>query len=310
MKARINKANSGADTMLLEPKLHGNSFTNYYELTKPNIWYLLVFTALGAAIAAGGWKNPLAVLLVIASTALGSAGANTLTCYIDRDIDAIMQRTKHRPIPSGRITPARALYFGLAISALSIAFALLLNPLSALLMFLGIADNVVVYSMLLKRRNPSNIILGGFSGGAPALIGYTGITSTISLEALLVASLVMIWIPAHIWSLSLRFKDDYSKVKVPMLPVVTSNSTAIRIISFSSILLVAFSVVPYLLHFFGRIYLVSALVLGIGIIYLSVKLLFVPTEERAWTLFKFTSPYLAIIFVAMMVDAVLRSSSL
>jgi protoheme IX farnesyltransferase len=296
--------------MLPEPKLQGRSFTNYYELTKPNIWYLLVFTALGAAVAAGGLKNPIGVILVIVSTALGSAGANTLTCYIDRDIDAIMQRTKHRPIPSGRITPARALYFGLAISVLSIVFALLLNPLSALLMFLGIADNVVVYSMLLKRRNPLNIILGGFSGGAPALIGYTGIAGGISLEAILVASLVMIWIPAHIWSLSLRFKDDYSKVKVPMMPVITSNSTAIRIISLSSILLVAFSLVPYMFRIFGPIYLASAIVLGAGIIYLSIKLLFVPTEERAWTLFKFTSPYLAIIFVAMMVDTVLRSSSL
>ncbi|MBM3898435.1 MAG: protoheme IX farnesyltransferase [Thaumarchaeota archaeon] len=290
--------------------MQGSSFANYYELTKPNIWYLLVFTALGAAIAAGGLKNPIGVILVIVSTALGSAGANTLTCYIDRDIDAIMQRTKHRPIPSGRISPARALYFGLAISALSIALALLLNPLSALLMFLGITDNVVVYSMLLKRRNPMNIILGGFSGGAPALIGYAGITSQISLEAILVASLVMIWIPAHIWSLSLRFKDDYSKVKIPMMPVITSNSTAIRVISFSSILLVVFSLIPYVLEIFGLVYLVSAVVLGAGIIYLSIKLLFLPTEERAWTLFKFTSPYLAIIFVAMMADAVLRSSSL
>jgi len=296
--------------MLLKGPIQNSSFANYYELTKPNIWYLLVFTALGAAIAAGGLKNPMAVLLVIISTTLGSAGANTLTCYIDRDIDAIMQRTKHRPIPTGRITPAKALYFGLSISALSIALAWVLNPLSALLMFLGIADNVVVYSLLLKRRNPSNIILGGFSGGAPALIGYAGITNTISLEAVLVASLVMIWIPAHIWSLSLRFKDDYSKVKVPMLPVVTSNSTAIRIISLSSLLLVAFSVAPYVFGIFGLVYLVSAVILGIGVVYLSVKLLFVPTEEMAWTLFKFTSPYLAIIFVAMMVDAVLRSYSL
>lgn len=296
--------------LLKEPiKLQG-SVTSYYELTKPNIWYLLVFTALGAAIVAGGINNPFAILLVVVSTALGSAGANTLTCYIDRDIDAIMQRTKHRPIPSGRIQPSKALYFGLALSGLSIAFALLLNPLSSVLMFLGIADNVVVYSLLLKRRNPSNIILGGFSGGAPALIGYTGITGTISLEAILVASLVMIWIPAHIWSLSLRFKDDYSKVRVPMLPVVTSNSTAIRIISFSSLLLVAFSVAPYLLGVFGFVYLAIAIVLGIGIIYLSLKLLLVPTEDKAWTLFKFTSPYLAIIFVAMMIDAVLRSSAL
>ncbi len=287
-------------------KLQGNSFTNYYELTKPAIWYLLVFTAVGAAIAAGGLKSPVNLLLVAISTALGSAGANTLTCYIDRDIDAVMQRTKHRPLPSGRIHPTPALYFGLTISALSVALAFLLNPLSALLMFLGIADNVVVYSLILKRRNPSNIILGGFSGGAPALIGYTGITNVISLEAILVASLVMIWIPAHIWSLSLKFKDDYTKVGVPMLPVVTSSATSIRVIAFSSLLLVAFSFAPYFLGVFGLVYLAAAIALGAGTIYLSVKLLAVPSEESAWTLFKFTSPYLAIIFVAIMIEAALK----
>lgn len=286
-------------------KLRSHPIADYYELTKPNIWYLLVFTALGAAIAAGGLKSPLNLLLVIVSTALGSAGANTLTCFIDRDIDAIMQRTKHRPLPSGRIRPAPALYFGLTISALSIVFAFLMNPLSALLMFLGIADNVVVYSLLLKRKNPSNIILGSFSGGAPALIGYTGITNTITLEAILVGLLVMIWIPAHIWSLSLRFRDDYAKVGVPMLPVVTSKATAIRVISLSSILLVAFSFAPYILGIFGPIYLATAVTLGVGVVYLSAKLLIVPTEERAWTLFKFTSPYLAVIFVAMMIDAII-----
>ena len=282
------------------------SIGSYYRLTKPNIWYLLVFTAMGAMIAAGGLDISLRIAtLVIVSVSFGSAAANTLTSYIDRDMDAIMERTKNRPIPSGEITPTRAFWFGLGLALLSIIMALAIHPLAAGLMMFGLFDNVVVYSVLLKRRSSWNIILGGFSGGAPALIGYTAVTGAITLEGILIASLVFVWIPAHIWSLSLRYKDDYSKVNVPMLPVVISLPNAIRVIALSSILLVVFSIALYFIGSFGLAYLATAVISGTFVLIKSVQLVAKPSEENAWNLFKISNPYLAILFVAMMIEAVI-----
>lgn len=282
------------------------SIGSYYRLTKPNIWYLLVFTAMGAMIAAGGLNISLRIAtLVIVSVSFGSAAANTLTSYIDRDMDAIMERTKNRPIPSGEITPTRAFWFGLGLALLSIIMALAIHPLAAGLMMFGLFDNVVVYSVLLKRRSSWNIILGGFSGGAPALIGYTAVTGAITLEGILIASLVFVWIPAHIWSLSLRYKDDYSKVNVPMLPVVISLPNAIRVIALSSILLVVFSIALYFIGSFGLAYLATAVISGTFVLIKSVQLVAKPSEENAWNLFKISNPYLAILFVAMMIEAVI-----
>ena len=292
-----------------------SSIANYYALTKPKIWYLLVFTAFGAMIAApqGGLNvPPILAVLVVGSVTMGSAGANVLTCYLDRDMDAIMERTKHRPIPAGKIAPYRALQFGLLLTTLSIAGALTIDsfigyPLVSVIMALGIFDNVIVYSAFLKRRTIWNIILGGFSGGAPALIGYAAVTGTINLEAILIFSLVFLWIPAHIWSLSLKYKADYAKVGVPMLPVVLSERTSIRIIAASSLLIVTFSLALYLVGGFGYLYLLTASLTGSAVVILGLQLVAKPSEEKAWKLFKFTSPYLTLLFLAMIVEGVFQS---
>jgi protoheme IX farnesyltransferase len=286
----------------------GTGVKTYWEVTKPKIWYLLVFTAFMASLIAYGVHDiaisPLTLTLVITSVIAGSAAANTLTNYIDRDIDAKMERTRSRPIPSGRISPRNALYYGLTLAGISIVLAYFINIWALGLMAFGLFDNVIVYSKWLKRRSLWNIILGGFSGGAPALIGYVAVTTTTIELGLVLAGLSFLWIPTHIWSLALHIREDYARANVPMLPVVKSESTSVRVIAGTTLMMVLFSVLPFFMNTFGWIYLGVASVLGAIIIAMSISLLVKPTEKKSWTLFKFSSPYLALLFIAMYIDAI------
>ena len=285
----------------------GNRFKNYFELTKPKIWYLLVFTSFGSALTASLLFDiaiqPVTWLLLLGGVAAGSAAADTLTGYNDRDIDAIMDRTKGRPIPSGRIPPKHALVFGLILAAISLLLAWFINILAFGLMAFGLFDNIIVYSKWLKRTSQLNIILGGFSGGAPALIGYVAVTTQHIEIGLVMASLVFLWIPTHIWSLSLHVKKDYKKAGVPMLPVVSSEERSVRVIAGTTLMMVIFSIVPFFLKQFGLIYVITASVFGTVMVCLSIWLLLRPSERAAWTVFKFSSPYLTALFIAFMVDA-------
>lgn len=284
-----------------------NRVKNYYELTKPKIWYLLVFTAFGSALTASFLfdiqLSPLTWILLLAGIAAGSAAADTLTGYNDRDIDAIMDRTKDRPIPSGRISPKNALIFGLVLTAIALVFSWFINIWAFLLMLFGLFDNIVVYSKWLKRRSQSNIILGGFSGGVPALIGYVTITTQNIEIGLVMAALVFLWIPTHIWSLALHVRKDYEKAKVPMLPVVSEEKKSVRIIAGTTLMMVLFSILPFFFNQFGQIYLITASLFGVIMMGLSLWLLLKPTEKASWTVFKFSSPYLTAVFIAFMVDA-------
>lgn len=285
----------------------GNRFKNYFELTKPKIWYLLVFTSFGSAITASLLFHisvqPLTWLFLLGGVAAGSAAADTLTGYNDRDIDAIMDRTKGRPIPSGRISARHALIFGLILATVSLLFAWSINILAFVLMALGLFDNIIVYSKWLKRKSQLNIILGGFSGGAPALIGYVAVTTQHIELGLVMAALVFLWIPTHIWSLSLHVKKDYTKAGVPMLPVVSSEERSVRVIAGTTLMMVLFSILPFFLKQFGLIYVITATVFGAAMVGLSIWLLLRPSERASWTVFKFSSPYLTALFIAFMVDA-------
>jgi heme o synthase len=285
----------------------GNQVKNYYELTKPKIWYLLVFTAFAAALTASllfdVYVSPLTWVLIIGGVAAGSAAADTLTSFNDRDIDAVMDRTKGRPIPSGRISPKNALMFGLILTVISLVFAWLINIWAFALMVFGLFDNIIVYSKWLKRRSQTNIILGGFSGGAPALIGYVAVTTQNIEIGLVMAGLVFLWIPTHIWSLALHVKKDYTRAGIPMLPVISNERRSVRIIAGTTLIMVVFSVLPFFFDQFGLIYLVTASIFGIATVMLSIWLLAKPSEKASWTVFKFSSPYLAALFIAFMVDA-------
>ena len=287
----------------------GNRLKNYYELTKPKIWYLLVFTAFAGALTASFLSHivvyPITWVLIIAGVATGSAAADTLTGYNDRDIDAIMDRTKQRPIPSGRISPHNALAFGLILASISLVLAWSINIWAFALMGFGLFDNIIVYSKWLKRTSRTNIILGGFSGAVPALIGYVAVTTQNIEIGLIMAGLVFLWIPTHIWSLALHAREDYRKAGVPMLPVVSGEKKSVRIIAGTTLMMVLFSLLPFLNHF-GMIYLVTASVSGVIMLALSLWLLFKPSERVSWVVFKVTSPYLTTLFIAFIVDSLFR----
>ena len=297
----------------------------YYELTKPKIWYLLVFTAFGAILTAANIYNIEVSLgtwaLALFSVAAGSAAANTLTNYHDRDIDAIMERTKSRPLPSKRIYPAeKARNFGLALAGISLALAFGISFTTTLeqglwataFIAFGLANNVLVYSYALKRHSRTNIILGGLCGGAPPMVGWVAVTmSDLWTMGLAMAGLVFIWIPMHIWALTLHFKEDYNKVDVPMLTAVQSEKASARIIAISTFVMVLFSITPFFMltengdPMVGPVYLWTAIASGLLMIALSTWVIAKPMEKAAWTLFKFSSPYLAVLFIALMVDSAL-----
>ena len=297
----------------------------YYELTKPKIWYLLVFTAFGATLTASNIYDieisPATWMLMLFSVAAGSAAANTLTNYHDRDIDAIMERTKNRPLPSKRIYPAeKARNFGLALAGISLVLAFGISFTTTLeqgiwataFIAFGLLNNIIVYSYILKRNSRTNIILGGLCGGSPPMIGWVAVTTTdLWTMGLAMAGLVFIWIPMHIWALTLHFKEDYNKVNVPMLTAVQSEKTSARAIAGSTFVMVLFSIVPFFLttesgeSMVGSVYLWTAIASGALMIILSAWVIAKPMEKASWTLFKFSSPYLAVLFIALMVDSAL-----
>ena len=297
----------------------------YYELTKPKIWYLLVFTAFGAALTASNIYDieisPATWLLMLFSVAAGSAAANTLTNYHDRDIDAIMERTKDRPLPSKRIYPAvKARNFGLVLAGISLVLAFGISFTTTLeqgawataFIAFGLVNNIIIYSYVLKRNSRTNIILGGLCGGSPPMIGWVAVSmSDLWTMGLAMAGLVFIWIPMHIWALTLHFKEDYNKVNVPMLTAVQSEKTSARAIAISTVVMVLFSIAPFFIttqsgeEMVGAVYLWTAIASGALMLGLSGWVIVKPMEKAAWTLFKFSSPYLAVLFIALMVDSAL-----
>jgi protoheme IX farnesyltransferase len=280
----------------------------YIEVTKPSTVALLVFTCVGSMVAAGGVGSLSAggwILGLIAITA-GCAAADTLTCYFDRDIDALMDRTKARPLPGKRISPPeKALVWGLFLAGLSMVLALMFNPLAALWMFLGLFDNVVIYCLLAKRRSCTNILLGSISGGMPALFGWAIVQNNVTPTALLISLLVITWTPNHIWNLAIRYREDYARANVPMLPVVTNLRLAVNLIVMSVVLMVAESVVLGLVGGFGAIYFVIAILGGAVSLAGHLYLYFQPSERNAWLMFKLSSFYLAAVFAGMMLDRLL-----
>jgi protoheme IX farnesyltransferase len=277
----------------------------YIEVTKPSTVALLVVTCIGAMVVAGGvgTLSGTGWLLAMVAITAGCAAANTLTCYIDRDIDALMDRTKARPLPGRRIhPPQKALLWGLFLAALALGLSLALHPLAALWMFLGLFDNVVIYSLLAKRRSCTNILLGSISGGMPALFGWAVVRGDVTWTPVLISLLVITWTPNHIWNLAIRYREDYARAKVPMLPVVTNLRLAVNLIIMSVVLMVIESLLLGYVADMGAVYMSAAILGGLvslaghGYLYLR------PTERTAWLMFKLSSIYLAALFAGMVID--------
>lgn len=277
------------------------------ELTKPRIVALLDFTALAAFLVAGSHVDWLKLVTVLIAGTLASGGAGALNCYLDRDLDQAMRRTSQRPIPKGEITPRKALVFGLGMLGGGVLVSILALPaLASLFIFLGAAIYVLFYTKWLKPRTTLNIVLGGSAGSCAPLAGWAAATGQlVSPAPWLMALLVFVWTPSHFWGLAIRAVGDYSKAGVPMLPAVVGEKRAAQYIALNTFLLVPLSLVFVPLGLFGIIYLLVALVLGLWLLVTDLRLAFNPTKAQAWTAFKVSSPYLAIIFLAMIIDSML-----
>ncbi len=280
------------------------TLVNYLILTKPLIVALLVSTTIAAMFIAQGGMPPLSLLLLtFLGGTLTAAGASALNSYFDRDIDPHMGRTSRRPIPSGKIAPRDALIFALAISALGLAILVLfVNLLSALLALLGLVYYAVLYTLVLKRTTPQNIVIGGAAGALPPLVGWAAVTGQLNLLAIYLFLIIFYWTPPHSWALMLMVKKDYERVQVPMLPVARGEPETRRQIVLYSFLMVAITLVPFSLRDLGLVYFATALVLGSWFVYLAVKLARDQSKRTARRLYHFSNAYLALLFLAMVID--------
>ena len=282
------------------------SWRDYVALTKPRIMSLLLITGFCGMIAgAQGWPGTGTAVAAMVGLALACGGASALNHVLDRDIDPLMgERTKQRPVASGRVAPSRALEFGVALLAFSfVLLASTVNLLTAVLALAGGTFYVVVYTRWLKRTTPQNIVIGGAAGAVPPLVGWAAATGNLTLAALLLFAIVFVWTPPHFWALALLIKDNYAAAKVPMLPVVRGDRETARQIVLYSIALVAVTLVPWFTGAAGPIYVVSALALGAVFIGLAERLRRETTKRGAMLLFHYSLLYLALIFVALAVDA-------
>ena len=313
-------ADADTDPDAVARRTSGDTIRAYIALTKPRIIELLLVTtvpamvlatrALPASVGGVDWADWgwLVVWTMIGGT-LAAGSANAINCYLDRDIDLLMTRTRRRPLPAHQVEPERAVVFGLALGVASfVVMARFVNLTAAFLTLLAIAFYVVIYTMLLKRSTPQNIVIGGAAGALPPVIGWAAVTGSVGLPAILLFALVFYWTPPHFWALSLRIRKDYAAAGVPMLPVVKGIPETTRQIALYTVLMVAISLVLFAVGRMGLIYLVAAVVLGSIFLWQAYGLWRRGSSEEASTagairLYKFSISYLSLLFAAIALDA-------
>ncbi len=286
----------------------------YVALTKPRIIELLLVTTVPTMVVAeGGLPSIWLMVATVLGGTLAAGGANAINMYVDRDIDAMMKRTRNRPLVTGAISPQSALVFALAIEALAFVWLWgLVNLLSAVLAVSACLFYVFVYTLWLKRTSTQNIVIGGAAGAAPVLIGWSSVTDSLAWPPVVLFALIFFWTPPHFWALAIRYRDDYRAADVPMLPsVATLDHTARRIVGYS-VVVVALSLLFTPVAEMGWIYTVSAAVLGAVFVGMAVQVLRTATaggsaNEWAMRLFTFSITYLTLLFAAMAGDQLIRS---
>ena len=286
-------------------------FKEIMEISKPRIVVLLVITAVTSMYAASKLVDGVPELdywsylhIIIAGT-LASAGSSALNHYYDKDIDPKMKRTSTRPIPSGRMAASHVFIYGFVVSCVSVIYGYFaLNAISAFFIAVGIFSYVIIYTVWLKRRNSSNIVIGGIAGSAAAWAGWSAATGSMDLLGFLVGFLVFVWTPSHFWCLAMKIKDEYAQAGIPMLPVVIGMQKTSKYILGNTLILVPYSLtLSFIPDGMGIVYTVIALVSGGLMLAYHYKLTKNPTSEFAWKAYKVTAPYLTIIFVAVALDA-------
>ncbi len=276
----------------------------YLRLTKPRIIVLLLITTVPAMILAeGGMPSPWLILATLFGGAVAAGGANAMNCYFDRDIDALMQRTRGRPLPAGQVEPEKAAAFGIMLGGLGfLVLEAFVNLLAAFLTLGAFAFYVLVYTLVLKRTTPLNIVIGGAAGAVPPLVGWAAVTGRVEAPALVLFGIVVLWTPPHFWALALNYSHDYERAGVPMLPVVAGPDETRRHILLHTVALVAVSLLLPLSGETGVIYLTASLVLGGVFLVYALRLWWDRSARASAALFRYSIVYLGLLFAAVAVD--------
>jgi len=306
--ARLEQEEAAAESSKKETGLVRQTIANYVDLMKPHVTVLLLgVTAAAMAIANQGLPPLALVIPTLLGGAMAAGSANCINCYIDRDIDQIMGRTQRRSLPSGRVEPRQALLFGISLGVGAFAvLTIFVNLLSAALACSAILFYVFVYTLGLKRTSTQNIVIGGAAGAVPVLVGWAAMTNSLSLPAIWLFAIIFYWTPPHFWALSLLISKDYEKAHIPMLPVVMGEQETRRQILSYSLLLLAVTLILFAMGAMGYLYLVGAVLLGGGLVYLAVRLWREQSKKLARTLFWYSNMYLAAIFAVMVIDRVIH----
>ena len=280
----------------------------YVALTKPRIIELLLITTVPSMVlAADGWPNTWLVVWTVVGGTLAAGGANAINMYIDRDIDQLMERTRNRPLVTGRVAPRDALVFAIALEIVAfVVLALSSNVLAGAIAISATLFYVFVYSLWLKRTTRQNIVIGGAAGAAPVLVGWAAVTNSVSWSAVVLFLVIFLWTPPYFWALAIRHADEYRAASVPMLPVVETLSRTVRTMGWYTVAvtLVSFALIP--LNDMGVVYSVAAVVLGVAFIALTFGLGRAPTTAAAMRVFTFSISYVTLLFLAVMLDVLVR----
>ena len=284
-------------------QLVDTELVDYLKLLKPRVMSLVVFSGLAGLLLAPGNLHPILAIVAVLCIAVGSGAAGAINMWYDRDIDAVMERTKLRPIPNGRIAPGDALGFGIVLAVGSVAImGLTVSIPAALLLTVAILFYVFVYTIWLKRRTPQNIVIGGAAGAFPPMIGWAAVTGNVCVESIVLFALIFFWTPPHFWSLALYRAGDYEKAGVPMLPVVAGKRETKRQIIIYTLVLLPLAVAPALLGVTGWLYGIFSLILGLLFLASAVAVWMDKTERASRRMFTFSIIYLFLLFTLMIVD--------
>ncbi len=275
-----------------------------YRLCKPKVVALIVFTAIvGMLLSTDGMVPIDTFLFATIGIALGAASGAAINHFVDQRIDAIMERTKNRPLPQGQLTPRMALAFAISIGILSMLILyFFVNPLTALLTFISMVGYAIVYTMFLKRATPQNIVLGGAAGAAPPILGWAAVTGEVNYDALLLFLIIFVWTPPHFWALAIKRRKEYAKADIPMLPVTHGVIFTKYHILLYTLLLFAVTLMPFVTQMSGLIYLAGAIALGIGFIYHATKLCCTEGDQHSMKTFGYSIFYLSALFAFLLLD--------
>ncbi|HID42940.1 MAG TPA: protoheme IX farnesyltransferase [Archaeoglobaceae archaeon] len=275
----------------------------YLEVTKPKQTVLLMVTCVISYIVAGDSFNIFHFIVTCIAVFLAVAGTTALNMWLDRDIDSLMSRTRHRPVPSGRLSDEECAFYGSILFLIGFAIGLKINFYLAIVLLMGLFFDIIIYTILLKRMSPYSIVLGGVAGAMPSLAGWTAAAGRIELTGIIISTIILLWIPAHIWYLSIHFEEDYRLAGIPMLPLVVGMEKASWAIVISTGIMLILVSLLYLMTSLGTLYLSISFVFTSYFLYRTIKFAKSPSREKAKHMYKLASITLGVIYLSMLIGS-------